>query len=85
MSRAVPRSPGEEPIALDVVRAIADFRGVDSTELEPPLHSAIDTSALNRLFEPTRAGERRGQIAFEYDDLSVTVTSDATVWVEQRE
>lgn len=82
MSRVASQSPGGESIALEVVRAIADHRGVDSTELQPPLHTAIDTSALSRLFEPTRAGVRRGHLTFAYDDLLVTVTSDRTVLVE---
>jgi len=72
-------------VTAAVVAAVADRRGVDPTALEPPLHDAIDTDALERLFEPTRRGARAGTVTFAYDGLSITVDSDGTVDVTERE
>jgi len=72
----------DEPTAkpsLRVVEAVADADGVDPVRLDPPLHSAIDPEALDRLFEPTPTGPRAGTVRFSYRDHDVTVHPDGTV------
>lgn len=77
---------GSDGLLTRVVRAIADHRGVEPTALETPLAAAVDTDALGQLFADRPDGRPRGQglITFDYEDLSVTVDSDADVRVATR-
>ena len=72
----------DEPLTVAVAEAVATYRGVDVIDLEP-LHGAIDTDALERLFD-SRAGDGRttGTVAFEYGDCFVTITASGTIRVE---
>lgn len=71
-----------DSITAEVVRAVAARRGVDPTELEPPLHRTVDTEALDELFSSTKRGPRRGTVTFTYCGQRVTVRSDDTVEIE---
>lgn len=58
-----------------VVTALADFKGVDVTEIEP-LYENIDPDALEALFAPNGNGFRHnGQISFSFNDKYVTIHS----------
>ncbi|PSP57463.1 hypothetical protein BRC82_00495 [Halobacteriales archaeon QS_1_67_19] len=72
----------DEPLSSRVVSAVAAARGVDATEL-PPLYEAIDPDALNRLFQPAAAEDRRGpgRIVFEVADCDVEVQSGGAITV----
>lgn len=64
-----------DPISLQVVEAVAAFRGVDPLELDP-LAESIDADALNDLFSPVGDGTVDGaNVTFSYEDVRVTVTS----------
>jgi len=72
---------GDE-LSAHVVDAVAAARGVDATEL-PPLHDAVDTEALEALFEPRPSGQARrdGAVWFEYGGCTVVVHSHGAVVV----
>jgi hypothetical protein len=64
--------------------AIADREGVEPENLNPPLYSAVDTEALDALFEPTQTSQRDvgGAVTFRYQGYEVTVTSDDSIEIE---
>ena len=71
-----------EPLSVAIVDAVATFRNRDVTELEP-LHYAIDTDALERLFEPRADGLRDGgSVTFEYSDCLVTITAAGEIRID---
>ncbi|QSW99098.1 HalOD1 output domain-containing protein [Haloterrigena alkaliphila] len=71
-----------EPLSVAIVDAVATFRNRDVTELEP-LHYAIDTDALERLFEPRADGVRDGgSVTFEYSDCLVTITAAGEIRID---
>ncbi len=65
-----------------VLDAVADAKGVDPTELNPPLSAVVNADALDDLFVDT--GGEAGRIVFEYSGCEVTVESDRTVEVRRR-
>jgi hypothetical protein len=71
---------GTHPVSLRVVEAVASLRGVDPVELEP-LAGSIDPDALNDLFDPVDDRRRavRGDVAFAYEGVYVTVTSEGEI------
>ncbi|MCU4743739.1 HalOD1 output domain-containing protein [Natronoglomus mannanivorans] len=80
-------STHQQPLASDsvtteVARAIATQQGVDPTELEQPLYTAVDTEALEEVFSPTKNGSRCGTVTFTYCGRRVTVRNDDGVDVE---
>ncbi|MDY6774984.1 MAG: HalOD1 output domain-containing protein [Halobacteria archaeon] len=66
-----------------VISEIADYEGVDPSDLEPPLYDYIDPEALDDLFAPKHSGDGRsyGQVRFRYKDYQVIVDTDANVVV----
>lgn len=77
------RNTGCDPLVARIVAAIADRRGVDPLALDPPLGAVVDTDALERLFEDRAGGKPRGpgRVAFDYEELRVTVDSAGGVEV----
>lgn len=74
----------DEPVTTTVVHAIAEAEDCDPTELEV-LHAAIDTDALDALFDDGSPGHLRdGQLSFVYSGYEVTVSSDGAVAVAER-
>ena len=72
----------QTPLTVAIADAVATFRDVDVTELEP-LHYAINADALERLFEPRANGRRsEGSVTFEYSDCLVTVSADGEIRIE---
>lgn len=71
-----------EAISLEIVEKVAERNGVEPQDLTPPLHSAIDTEALNKLFESTKSGPREGAVTFEYNGYTVKVVATGSVDVE---
>ncbi|MDS0477977.1 HalOD1 output domain-containing protein [Natrinema sp. 1APR25-10V2] len=69
-------------MSLRVVRKVADREEVDPVELTPPLHSVIDTEALDSLFESTNRSDRTGsELEFRYNGYTVHVDSGGGVQV----
>ncbi|GAB7018494.1 HalOD1 output domain-containing protein [Halostagnicola bangensis] len=65
--------------SLAIVAAIAAADQRDPHELTP-LHSAIDTDALDELFSPTaNEGQRNGYLSFPYEGFEVTVSSEGVI------
>ncbi len=65
--------------SLAVVAVIAAAANRDPCGLAP-LHSAIDTGALNSLFSTTtNGGKRNGCISFPYEGFEVTVFDEGTI------
>ncbi|QFU83182.1 HalOD1 output domain-containing protein [Natronorubrum aibiense] len=76
--------PTAQPPSLRVVEIVADADDVDPVDLEPPLYDVVDTTALDRLFEPTgsETTARRGQVSFRYRGYDVTVHSSGRIDLE---
>lgn len=70
--------PANDETSLAVVSAVATVSGTDPIDLEP-LHDAVDTSALDRLFQPENR-LRNCRTTFRFCDLDITV--DATGKIE---
>ena len=68
-----------ERISLKVVEKVAEREGVDPTELHPPLHTAIDTEALDSLFQSTQSTSRSGMVEFRYRGYKVQISSSGEV------
>lgn len=69
-----------EPVSLTVVAKIAAREGVDPAEMTPPLHSVIDTDAVDALFgasSTTSPDERT--LEFHYCGYRVRVTGAGEV------
>ncbi|WP_120246992.1 HalOD1 output domain-containing protein [Halopiger aswanensis] len=65
-----------------VVNAVADREGVDPVELTPPLHSVIDTDALDALFQsPSQQDRSKVCVEFRYKGYLVRVTGSDEVEV----
>ena len=69
-------------MTIKVAEEIAKHRGVNPMSVDPPLHSVIDTGALDSLFTSTKNGPRRGTVTFEYGDDVVIVAGSGEVTVE---
>ncbi|MFP8958828.1 HalOD1 output domain-containing protein (plasmid) [Natrialbaceae archaeon A-CW3] len=76
--RAEYDSSRDQP-SLAIVAAIAAADQRDPYELTP-LHSAIDTGALDELFATTATeGQRNGCLSFPYEGFEVTVSSEGVI------
>lgn len=69
-----------EPLCFTIVSRIADEEGVDPVALDP-LHSTIDTDALESLVAGDDAQPLR--IDFQYHGYHVTVWGDGQIDVDQ--
>jgi hypothetical protein len=65
-------------LSLAVTAAVAEREGTDRTELPEPLFTAIDTDALDGLFNGSS-----GRVVFGYLGYEVTVTSSGDVRLDE--
>jgi hypothetical protein len=72
------RVPDDGSASVTVVRAVAQARGVEPTELSDRLNDVLDPDALDRLFPGPPV---EGTVAFPLEGCTVTVRGDATVVV----
>lgn len=74
--------PRARPASQAVVDAVAQYRGVGTTDLDL-LHESVHPDGLDRLFRPKHNGTPRsdGRVAFEYADCHVVVESAGAVRV----
>ncbi|MXV62280.1 hypothetical protein GS429_09435 [Natronorubrum sp. JWXQ-INN-674] len=70
----------ERPISFEVAQQVADREGVPVEELRPPLHTAIDTDALDSLFR-SNDPDRRPTIEFRYNGHTVRIDSTGEITV----
>jgi hypothetical protein len=78
---------GVEELATTIVTAVAAAKGVEPTEITPPLYDFVDAAALEAVFfRPSAVGGSRGvgTVEFRYLDHLVTVGSDGWVAVFER-
>jgi hypothetical protein len=69
---------GRENPSYRVVEAIADAMDTDMIDLQPPLYSVIDPTALDLLF----AGSRPVSVQFEYEGHIISVDADRTITID---
>lgn len=69
-----------ESLSEQVIRAVAEHRGVDPQDLAEPLYAAIDPEALDHLFADNVTGGVR-ELQFRYHGHLVTIESDRTITV----
>jgi hypothetical protein len=76
----------DRKVSTAVVEAVAEAEGVTPTEIDTPLHRAIDPEALNRLFGPERASTDAGpHVTFTYTDYEITVLGPERIVVRPAE
>lgn len=71
-----------ELTSLKVVEEVAARDGIDPAELQPPLHTVIDTEALDALFKSTPSTPRaNGTIKFHYRNYTIQVDSSGEIHI----
>ncbi|EMA30565.1 HalOD1 output domain-containing protein [Halobiforma nitratireducens] len=71
-------------VSYRVVEKLAEHEGTTSTNLEPPLHSAIDPDAIDALFR-TRNANADGvapSLEFEYEGYTVRIDGPTEITIE---
>lgn len=77
-----------EPPSVALITAVSECKGIEPTDLSPPLHDVVDPDALDNLFDRPRGSLTRGGVLeiSEYDchiqvyaDGRIEVRSDAHV------
>ncbi|QLK24757.1 hypothetical protein HYG81_11595 [Natrinema zhouii] len=68
-----------QSISLKVVEKIAEREQVSPAELKPPLHYAIDTDALNSLYQSDTPERGPSKVEFTYNGYTVVVDSTGDV------
>lgn len=63
----------ERSISLKVVAEVAAHEDTAIEELQPPIHSAIDTDALDSLFRSTNADGSHPSVEFTYKGYQIQV------------
>ncbi|RBI58752.1 hypothetical protein DMJ13_25790 [halophilic archaeon] len=69
-------STSAESVAETVVAAVGHAEGTDPTSMTPPLYNAINSDALNALYEQSEL-----QVCFQYAGYRIVIQSDQTVEV----
>lgn len=69
-------------VSIKVSDEVADREEIDPAELQPPLHTAVDTEALNDLFRPTPSTPRTiGTVEFQYRGYKIQVDGSGEVQI----
>jgi len=72
-----------QPVSLKIVEKIAKREGVQPEELKPPIHYAIDTDALDSLYQSSDSHKAPSKVEFRYSGYTVTVDRAGDVDVEK--
>lgn len=76
--------PSGRPVSQRVVEAVAAYRGLEPTALDP-LYTSIDPDALDALLADRDGGpDRSVDLSFRYAGLTVTVDADGTIRLSER-
>lgn len=67
-----------DPASLAVLAVIAAATDSDVTDLAP-LHSVVDTDALDALLSDSGSGALDGRLSFQYEGFAVTVFGEGRV------
>ncbi|MFC6768627.1 HalOD1 output domain-containing protein [Natrinema soli] len=73
-----------QSLSLKIVDKVAEREGVQPEELNPPIHSAINTDALDSLYDARDSERNPSTIEFAYNGYTVTVDSRGDVDLENR-
>lgn len=68
----------DNDLVLEIVETVAEREGVEITELESPLHEAIDTDALESLFATPQMD---ASVTFAYCGYSIRVDDSGEIRV----
>lgn len=83
MSQALNGDPVEAAADLDwqIVRAVADAKGIEPMDLEERLYDVVDPEAVSSLFAGRGGATRRGEVSFTLARCEVTVDQDLSITV----
>lgn len=73
-----------QSLSLKVVGKIAEREGIEPEELHPPIHDAINTDALDSLYQASDSERNPSKVEFVYSGYTVTVDSTGEVNLEKR-
>ncbi|MFC6764370.1 HalOD1 output domain-containing protein [Natrinema soli] len=73
-----------QSLSLKIVDKVAEREGVQPEELNPPIHNAINTDALDSLYDARDSERNPSTIEFVYKGYTVTVDSTGDVDLENR-
>ncbi|WP_222913745.1 HalOD1 output domain-containing protein [Natrinema sp. SYSU A 869] len=73
-----------QSLSLKIVDKVAEREGVQPEELNPPIHYAINTDALDSLYEASNSDRNPSKVEFVYKGYTVTVDSTGDVDIENR-
>ncbi|MFC6763921.1 HalOD1 output domain-containing protein [Natrinema soli] len=73
-----------QSLSLKIVDKVAEREGVPPEELNPPIHNAINTGALDSLYDACDSERNLSTIEFVYNGYTVTVDSTGDVDLENR-
>ena len=73
---------GDQSICLSVVSKVADHEGTAPEDLHPPLHAAIDTDALEALFQAADPDDDHPSIEFTYRGYTIRVAGPDEISIE---
>ncbi|WP_226040378.1 HalOD1 output domain-containing protein [Natrinema sp. DC36] len=73
-----------QSLSLKVVEKISEREGIEPEELHPPIHDAINTDALDSLYQASDSGRTPSTVEFVYRGYTVTVDSTGDVDIEER-
>jgi hypothetical protein len=70
-----------EDVCYDVLRAVADCRGIEPTEIDEQLSAVVDPDSLASLWGTEVPSGRtvNGALSFEFYGCRVTLTSDGRI------
>ncbi|WP_222915153.1 HalOD1 output domain-containing protein [Natrinema sp. SYSU A 869] len=74
-----------QSLSLKIVEKIAEREGVQPEELSPPIHYAINTDALDSLYQASDSEKSPSKVEFVYKGYTVTVDSTGNVDIEKCE
>lgn len=72
-----------KPVGIRIVQRVAEHKGVDPIELEPPLYSILDPETIDRLVHRSDTSGRADTVLeFEYSGCEITVEGGDEITVE---
>ena len=71
----------DDGLSHRVVYAVAEREGVEPESLDPPLYSALDPEALDRLWESDH--DTSLSLSFRYLGYQIEIEADGTIAVEE--
>lgn len=72
--------PGNDPLSTMILSEVAEQEDIDPIDLSPPIYTAIDTDALEKLFFGKTDGFAR--VEFTYAGHQILIQGDEVVQIE---